>query len=1126
MIPEPNSELTDILGKLDREVYARVLQGQSALQIALTDTLGEGLGNWYEAAVTALQEKLANRSAYVQASSILRCTRYASKIVWFRIAFEEYRGDNFYSVFTRRLNITREDLVDFAREEPFPFRNGLEFRKRVWCLRFNQVDGVVLGLTSFTARALRVIDDLDLPLALDGDLERYKQMEYGQDVCGHIRLLLQDSNDTDFRCFVEHMKNSYAVVVNLPSWLQTVCTSARRVLAGFRHCATSAEAFVDFAVGLDNSGNLVVAPPRSGDFDEDAFSNGDRFVLRCKDASNAHICWRYVDGVFDNDGHASVKVGCLSSISFQKTGQPAINDGLLKWFSSDSEDEISLFNVRPDSGKVCGYSLVGHAPVREELRECEYYKLTNLQGVAKAVVAFSADFPEGRLLDKSADIFHVPQDTLEIRIGKTIFQIADSHVDRLVHGKEKLACVRNSHGGPVGYRFYYNKTTYPLSDTRNIMRVWYEFNGCRVQIPVGKGNGWCAKESFLWQKNGKLIIESVDRPSRSFPVTFVDIDFTGFDDPPFEFGESRQVQIRLGMEYVKVTVGRDDAEVTVKSHDILFCPKVNRRGVQVELEGKTLVIPQMDYSQGYGVNIAYDDIVNGTATLVVRAADVQNLFFFCGEMCIPLEGRLTDTRIEIAKLFDAASFESGLPIECKVDYLACPNPYTFRIYDSKSALWPKVNGDHAERRVKCDRVGQDLHLSYFASFRHHVTAHPLQLAIVRAHSQDAEPIFVPLEGAMLADDPEGLHRCVQSVVANDFYSQAIDWGNGVIGFVVEQGDYRMDVKTTGFFIAAPEGGMEPEFLEDPLGKLRRALSERQVLRGLPMSDDDRNRLAVIRDEFMSDDEHKRECLKTYIENAANVAAGLGALDSINSFYNRIQNRDGKLAWVCGYVFMAGWWVKQFVDNEGDFRDWPFPHGSWHPLLIANKYIEAQAFQNQEQDIARRLVHKALEHFSRSYLLEDIPFLSCLADLVNGDVVVPMPMVPHEGQDTLVWGVDNNAEFVFGEDDFHPQGRRFLYYRFFKLLNILGIALDNWRRNPSLNDEILGDGYLPSMTVQDLRDYLTFVDVIDELIVGVMQTEAFMENLPYDLKLFLPPMPFRFCRRLIEIKAWKEYALNH
>ena len=142
----------------------------------------------------------------------------------------------------------REDLMDLARSDPFPFRNCREFRKLVWCLRFNQVDGQGLGLTSFTARALHVIDDIDLPDALDCNLNRYQQREYGQDICGHIRLLLQDPMDTDFRCFVEYLKNPYAVVSNLPPWLQTVCTSARRVLAGFRHCATSAEFFVDFGV--------------------------------------------------------------------------------------------------------------------------------------------------------------------------------------------------------------------------------------------------------------------------------------------------------------------------------------------------------------------------------------------------------------------------------------------------------------------------------------------------------------------------------------------------------------------------------------------------------------------------------------------------------------------------------------------------------------------------------------------------------------------------------------------------------------------------------------------------------------------------------------------------------------
>lgn len=431
----------------------------------------------------------------------------------------------------------------------------------------------------------------------------------------------------------------------------------------------------------------------------------------------------------------------------------------------------------------------------------------------------------------------------------------------------------------------------------------------------------------------------------------------------------------------------------------------------------------------------------------------------------------------------------------------------FTVYDTKSAVIQANGADERRVIVETCAASNDLMLSYFTSFRLHGAGSKLELAVLPAHRQDQQPRFIELSDRRLVDDPGGLRRCVESAVVKDFYAQDIDWGYGVIGFVVERGAYRVESVTTGFFIPA-QNPTAPNLEGDILAELRTALAERQVRRGVQMTEEDADRLRRIAAEFMAEDETKREAVRNYICDAAEVASQLNALDSINSFCNRIKTAQGQVAWVGGYAFMAGWFVRDFVAN-GAFRDWPFPQPYWHPSLIAYQYqapARNELLAAEEAGLMWYMIYTRMEDLSRdtregrdvqgrySYMVEEIRalieklrFAHCVPDDLNG-------------MGAFIPNVHNAVRCVYVINTFMHPRREFSYYQMFSVFRFLGKLLYRWRSTPSLNESLSNSR---NVSVQDLKEYLLFVDELDDLLDA--------EN--------------RFCSRLIQSYANQRYFYN-
>lgn len=1113
----------DVLQLLDDAIKCRAQQGESVLRLVLANDLLPTAENWYNHCVDALKEKLSHVPGVNDRQLLLLFKRYpyAVKIIWFRLAYEEYRGDNYQKVFADcfGINLTplnRSQLMDFACVKPFAFEDEVSFRSYLWCLRFANEGDSVRGISSFTARALRVIDNMEEGEACSSDSELYSRLENGQDVCKHIRIVLKSEWRRDFVEFIHVFKNRHALGNENP-WLGELYESARRVVVGIKRREARDSGRPDQLpqITLDFSGNVVLEPPVETSYEENTYSNGDEFTFyRSMDIKPCEG-WRFVDGVFDCD-HRSILLKKLRKIEFKRNGDSNTSE-ITKYLITDEKSGIGVYNVCPSVMPGCGYSLGYRCPVfykddepegSQKLHEGEYYKVVSTKGELIPVMAYSAECAEGehvplnefsRVGEAQSNVFRVPKGALKLQVGGLLFDIADCRIDKLVHNPRlRLSCVKNERGGPVGFRFFYKRDAYPVQDITHVVGLWYEFDGCRqpLQIITTPHGGWNAPSDWLWHSNGRLVMETDDRGERAFPVTFVDVDFSEIETPAFTFGEKRHVHLRTGDVSHELDIGSNDVEVDLEYRGIHFRPQINREGVQLRLRGKVIALTN---GRTPGVEVSYDDINDDVTTLHIKNTDASNMKFFYGDMLHPLDIPLRqDGTVQIKRLIDVSSIRDALPVDCMISPFSGMGAYSFRIYDSKSAVLEVAHGNY-EKRVIVDRLANsdDLHIRYFSSYRHHVTANKIELAYLLSHRQDEKPRFFPLEERMRVDDPQGLGRCVESVVAKDFFKQDVEWGTGVIGFVVERSQFSVRVQTTGFFIAA--SNPTPVCLDgDILKDLRIALSERQVRRDVPMSDEDRQRLKRIENEFMSDDSKKQEALREYIRNAATVAIEMNALGSINSFCNSIRNRCGELSWVSGFVFMAGWFVRDYIEDDGSFNmDWPFPP-YWSSLLVAYRYKEPRRPMPDQATSAKGLIFRLIESLLVKngecwYVnnTENEQMLVGIERMIGK--LIPESLTAPSGTGVFVQGVDNCAKCIFCTRGLETVEHSFGYHQFFKTLDVLGEALHQWRMHPTLNESLRDESEMPEMTLQDLRESLLFVDEIDRQILGVPLCRELVNN---------------------------------
>lgn len=384
----------------------------------------------------------------------------------------------------------------------------------------------------------------------------------------------------------------------------------------------------------------------------------------------------------------------------------------------------------------------------------------------------------------------------------------------------------------------------------------------------------------------------------------------------------------------------------------------------------------------------------------------------------------------------------------------------------------------------------DLLVSYFTSYADYYSDRERVLACYPAHRQDDLPILIPVDNRSCKTDKLG--RLIETITVKGFYDRDVPhgWGWGMICFSAMKmfgggDDAHYEALSAGFFVARPDG-KSPQ-IDDAYG-LRTALAATSVRNAYgKATDEQRECLKRIEDIMSSESPEVRAAIRAYIPRAIEAADKVNVFGSLNSFRNGTTDSNGNLVWVSGYLFMAGWYLKEkLAENEGELPAYLRPY--WHRALIG--YADAEkAVSKAEQSWfecikpkIEGLVEKFLNDLNDDYISwwrqENVneaglpPSLST-PTLLGIERFVNRYVCDGLGQQVPECRFKTMAEH--GHEDVH----RFTYQRFRALVRLTAKWLHRWRKQPSLYERLGHDAEGRAISVQELREILLFFDSIDQ-----------------------------------------------
>ena len=273
------STMVGVLGVLDRKVRQEVLNGKSALQIAI-----EVDDNLYESCINELKE-IINHCAYNNSRQKLlnlvrdwpveevAIPRYAIKILWFRTAFDNYNGRFYVRDFHRKLGIGDVNLNgdfeltaalnEFRSGVPFPFCGLQEFREYVWFHGHPE-----LGHTSDLQEVVNCAIRSDEENRFNPHNSEYAQSQYE-----FVRSMLAPHEDEwhrgdDFRRVLTEFCDPEFCIENAEPWV-------RRILQNFPpRDFGKCDFYLRWHSG-DNHGDGIVG------WDRFKFANGNDLLVQC-----------------------------------------------------------------------------------------------------------------------------------------------------------------------------------------------------------------------------------------------------------------------------------------------------------------------------------------------------------------------------------------------------------------------------------------------------------------------------------------------------------------------------------------------------------------------------------------------------------------------------------------------------------------------------------------------------------------------------------------------------------------------------------------------------------------------------------------------------------------------------
>lgn len=696
-------------------------------------------------------------------------------------------------------------------------------------------------------------------------------------------------------------------------------------------------------IDLNSRGQVVFSLPRKGHF-----KNGVKTVVFLfRDRSGTDVeAFTHRAYNLNSDGDyvlsdrtpvpLSDGIRTVRSIARLEPGRDQKEQEVLPQVFFEAERTHLLLKLRDSNTTDCGYELdssetdAGIVSVTQKL-ECGWrYKVVPINGNTPEVVVISDDARvrikcEGNFAD---GCFIVPADAEAVSIGNETYDVKTA-ADTYLNIRDRLRIFDNPG------RLFFEADCCPFTDAckqagvvaRYILR---QDGQCReIEMPSDDHGNWSLPSETLW-KAGSLELWVGDKKLFRRAVTFVEkVDLSSVGRA-FDIEDAPQVVIRVGEEEISARVPKRVTRIKVSYKEFSLSVPVKRTGVYFEFNKQIIPIPLERPGQGRIHDIARKDfdslrcrIAPASEFDVVQVARGNTNIVRLDERSFIGKKLLMNERLQDSDSDYYAICISHDDVDGRKNAF-----YKFHVYD------PTCKNVAADGNPKHsviwhrDEATDDLVLTYWISYSDQ--NRQKHFAFFPAHKQDESALCFETESKdryIHETDPVN-GCCKETIRIPQFFQKQIDWGRGLICFVVNKQVYfgkqhGYEVLTSGFLIKAPPD-KATEIIDDPYG-LRAAFA------GDEHCHED---CAKILEVMMSAEPAIQEYVTGFLDRMKVAVSKLNAFKYLNSYWNQIACGKGKKI-SSGYAFMAShYFSKVFKDDSASE---PY-RGLWSPKLISYPFI--------------------------------------------------------------------------------------------------------------------------------------------------------------------------------------------
>lgn len=536
------------------------------------------------------------------------------------------------------------------------------------------------------------------------------------------------------------------------------------------------------------------------------------------------------------------------------------------------------------------------------------FKVVNFSDSELTIIASGEDKDKNLSLDEYG-CFIVPPDTYTVRIDDIVFEVKND-VENYLDLDLKLKYFEKA-----GARMFFAHKPCPLlldnfTDLESLSVVY--------SVPAGKNTDprdvdvfkdeWNIPEDCLWVR-GRLEIRQNKNVLLRRAITFT----PSFDieelEKDIDISINKDVNVKIGNETIPLHVEAKKDKIRFEHHGFNLLFPLRRTGVYLSVNEEMLPLFIEKPGNTPVIQIAKADFEKMKCRL--NTGENKNPVIFSRDNNHPVvlydkeySGSRLDELIEKNteepknenSIYTFVFFEGNLGGQI---YPHITSVYKFQLFNplKTPVLPPKPTP------ICQERTGTSLLVKYNIPYSY--CNYQKKLIYVPAHKQDEQPVCIDISTENISHKRNEIGHCIETVRIDDFYARQIDWGKGLLCFIVRQrsgfnNSVSYELMSPGFFVKAPDD-LETEITDDPYG-LRNAFALA-----------DHKEIDRITDTQVPE---QRNWIRAYYDSIQNVFKKIkGCEVYLNAFRNCIKKQNGELLEISGYIFSAGWYTKELYQDN-------------------------------------------------------------------------------------------------------------------------------------------------------------------------------------------------------------------